>query len=207
MAQPITIKVGMVGDAQIGKTSLMVRYVDGTFDSDYIQTLGVNFMEKSISLRGNPITFSIWDLGGQSEFLNMLPLVCTDAMVLLFMFDLSRKATLHSVKEWYRQARALNKTAIPILVGTKFDYFVGFPPEEQADVVRTARRYAKAMKAPIIFSSTSHSINVNKIFKVVLARVFGIRCSVKEASNPGEPLLLYKTDEERAAEGGADPAE
>jgi len=39
----------------------------------------------------------------------MLPLVCNDAVALLFMFDLSRKSTLNSIKEWYRQARGFNK--------------------------------------------------------------------------------------------------
>ena len=57
----------MVGDSQIGKTSLMVKYVEGSFDEDYIQTLGVNFMEKTITVRRTTITFSIWDLGGQRE--------------------------------------------------------------------------------------------------------------------------------------------
>lgn len=125
----------MVGDSQIGKTSLMVKYVEGSFDEDYIQTLGmyspqmdihncltdvaetissfqgVNFMEKTISVRRTNITFSIWDLGGQREFVNMLPLVCNDAVAILFMFDLSRKSTLNSVKEWYRQARGFNKVS------------------------------------------------------------------------------------------------
>lgn len=119
----------MVGDSQIGKTSLMVKYVEGSFDEDYIQTLGeccllksfpalsvfwcsgVNFMEKTISVRRTTITFSIWDLGGQREFVNMLPLVCNDAVAILFMFDLSRKSTLNSVKEWYRQARGFNKVS------------------------------------------------------------------------------------------------
>lgn len=128
----------MVGDSQIGKTSLMVKYVEGSFDEDYIQTLGtysvpnpfmtmkthlplpsigVNFMEKTISVRRTTITFSIWDLGGQREFVNMLPLVCNDAVAILFMFDLSRKSTLNSVKEWYRQARGFNKVG-----GTTFHY-------------------------------------------------------------------------------------
>jgi Gtp-binding protein of the ras superfamily involved in termination of M-phase len=123
----VVIKVGMVGDSQIGKTSLMVKYVEGSFDEDYIQTLGtpplsapvricwrapgVNFMEKTISVRRTTITFSIWDLGGQREFVNMLPLVCNDAVAILFMFDLSRKSTLNSVKEWYRQARGFNKVS------------------------------------------------------------------------------------------------
>jgi GTP-binding protein of the ras superfamily involved in termination of M-phase len=39
----------------------------------------------------------------------MLPLVCNDAVAILFMFDLSRKSTLNSIKEWYRQARGFNK--------------------------------------------------------------------------------------------------
>ena len=69
-------------------------------------------MEKTISVRRTTITFSIWDLGGQREFVNMLPLVCNDAVAILFMFDLSRKSTLNSVKEWYRQARGFNKVRL-----------------------------------------------------------------------------------------------
>jgi len=136
----VVIKVGMVGDAQIGKTSLMVKYVEGSWDEDYIQTLGVNFMEKTISIRNTEITFSIWDLGGQREFVNMLPLVCNDAVAILFMFDLTRKSTLNSIKEWYRQGRGFNKTAIPVLVGTKYDHFVNLSREEQEEISNQVRR-------------------------------------------------------------------
>ena len=82
--------------------------------------IGVNFMEKTIAIRNTEITFSIWDLGGisrvmvgQREFVNMLPLVCNDAVAILFMFDLSRKSTLNSIKEWYRQARGFNRVTSP----------------------------------------------------------------------------------------------
>jgi GTP-binding protein of the ras superfamily involved in termination of M-phase len=91
-------------------------------------------MEKTISIRNTEITFSIWDLGGQREFVNMLPLVCNDAVAILFMFDLTRKSTLNSIKEWYRQGRGFNKTAIPLLVGTKYDHFVNFPREDQEEI-------------------------------------------------------------------------
>lgn len=188
----VVIKVGMVGDAQIGKTSLMVKYVEGSFDEDYIQTLGVNFMEKTISIRNTEITFSIWDLGGQREFVNMLPLVCNDAVAILFMFDLTRKSTLNSIKEWYRQARGFNKTAIPFLVGTKFDHFVNFPREDQEEISKQARKFARAMKASLIFSSTSHSINIQKIFKIVLSKSFDLKCTIPEIEQVGEPLLLYQ---------------
>ncbi|KAI9721158.1 MAG: hypothetical protein M1828_005265 [Chrysothrix sp. TS-e1954] len=192
-AQSVVIKVGMVGDAQIGKTSLMVKYVEGSWDEDYIQTLGVNFMEKTVMIRGTEVTFSIWDLGGQREFVNMLPLVCNDAVAILFMFDLTRKSTLNSIKEWYRQGRGFNKTAIPFLVGTKYDHFVNFPREEQEEISLQAKRFARAMKASLIFSSTSHSINVQKIFKIVLSKSFDLKCTVPEIENVGEPLLLYQS--------------
>ena len=82
-------------------------------------------MEKTISVRRTTITFSIWDLGGQREFVNMLPLVCNDAVAILFMFDLSRKSTLNSVKEWYRQARGFNKVCYlnARKIGARLTYF------------------------------------------------------------------------------------
>jgi GTP-binding protein of the ras superfamily involved in termination of M-phase len=55
----------MIGDAAVGKTSLMVKYVEDTWDEDYVGTLGVNFLEKVVTVRGTEVTFSIWDLGGR----------------------------------------------------------------------------------------------------------------------------------------------
>mmetsp|Transcript_16683 Transcript_16683/g.67287 ORF Transcript_16683/g.67287 Transcript_16683/m.67287 type:complete len:219 (+) Transcript_16683:283-939(+) len=187
----VIVKVGMVGDAQVGKTTLMVKYVENRLDEDYIQTLGVNFMEKSITLRKTEITFSIWDLGGHHEFLSMLPLVCNDAAAVLFMFDLSRKSTLTSVKEWYRQARGLNRHAHALLVGTKYDVYATFPAEQREDIEKQARKFAKAMKAPLVFTSAHHSINVQKMFKVILSRVFDLKCTLDRVQDPGKPLLIF----------------
>lgn len=59
------------------------------------------------------------------------------------------------------------------------------------EIDKLARKYAKAMKAPLIFSSASHSINVQKMFKIVLAKVFELRSTVAEITNMGEPLLIF----------------
>jgi GTP-binding protein of the ras superfamily involved in termination of M-phase len=78
--------------------------------------------------------------------------------------------------------------------------------------VLQARRFAKAMRASLIFSSTSHSINVQKvkfrfpnapnltlihvpcqIFKIVLSKAFDLKCTIPEIENIGEPLLLYQS--------------
>jgi len=187
----VNVKVGMVGDNHIGKTSLMVKYVEDKFQEEYVETLGVNFMEKTIQLKNTDLTFAIWDLGGSNDYIHMLPLLCRDAVALLFMFDLSRKATLTSIKHWYQQARLHNKTASSILVGTKFDYFASMKQEEKAEMTKQATRFAKAMKAPLVFCSSSHSINIKAIFSIVLHCVFGMKCEVKPIEAVGDPIISY----------------
>lgn len=198
----VVVKVGMIGDSQAGKTSLMVKYIENRFDEDYIQTLGVNFMEKTITIRDLNISFSIWDLGGQKEYLHMLPLVCNGAVVLLFMFDLTRKSSLTAIKQWYRQARKVNETAVPFLIGCKFDVFVTMDKAEQLDITKQARKFAKAMRSPLIYCSSSHSINIKKIFKVAISKVFNLNCNVPEISAVGEPILEYKTSHRRKSSLG-----
>lgn len=68
--------------------------------------------ERSLGRPSSQAHSQIWDLGGQREFVSMLPLVSNDASAILFMFDLTRKTTLNSVKEWYRQARGFNKVGM-----------------------------------------------------------------------------------------------
>ena len=121
----------------------------------------------------------------------MLPLVCNEAAAILFMFDLSRKTTLVSVKEWYRQARGFNKTAVAFLIGTKFDEFLQLPPEEQEDITKQARKYAKLMHAPLLYCSSKESVNVPKIFKVVLAKCFDLNLTLPIVSGPGEAIFEY----------------
>lgn len=185
------VKIAMLGDSQVGKTSLMQKYVEGTFDDDYLQTLGVNFMDKAIDLNKEEVTFSIWDIGGHRDFASMLPMVCNDAAVVLFVFDLSRRSTLDNVRTWYTQARSHNKSAIPILVGTKFDLFVSLPAEEQEEITGRARQYARAMRAPLIFCSPCYSVNVINAFKVILLVLFELGGGVSEITAVGRPILEY----------------
>lgn len=188
----VQVKVALLGDPQVGKTSLMIKYVNNTFEEDYKKTLGVNFMEKNIELGTTDIKFSVYDLGGAQEFVNMLPLTTDGAVAVIFLFDLTKPQTLSSVKEWYRLVRMQNKTAIPMLVGTKYDLFLEMPKSYQEDITSQGLRYAKAMKSSIVFTSSNSSINIQKVFKILTCSAFDLQISIPEISNVGEPILLYK---------------
>lgn len=76
-------------------------------------------------------------------------------------------------------------------MGTKFDLFYAQDKTEQEETTALARKYAKAMHAPLIFCSSSHSINVLKLFKLVFEKVFSLEPDIEQKHAVGEPLFEY----------------
>ncbi|XP_022753940.1 septum-promoting GTP-binding protein 1-like [Durio zibethinus] len=186
----VSLKISLLGDCQIGKTSFLIKYV-GDEQEKSLQMTGLNLVNKTLFVQGARIAFSIWDVGGDCNSLDHLPIACKDAVAILFMFDLTSRCTLNSVLGWYSQARKWNQTAIPILIGTKFDEFVRLPPDLQWTIVTQARAYARAMKATLFFSSATHNINVNKIFKFIMAKLFNLPWTVERNLTIGEPIIDF----------------
>lgn len=112
-------------------------------------------------------------------------------------------------------ARRVVQSAIPLLVGTKFDLFLGLPDADKADILKQARRFAHAMKAALVFCSASHSINIQKLFSLIISKgahlfacsnfsllqlicilycfpVFNIACTVPQLTKLGEPIIEYQ---------------
>lgn len=186
------MKVALIGDANVGKTALMIKYVNNVFETQYKRTLGVNMMERNIELGSTDIKFSMYDLGGAEEFRNMLPLAMKDAISVIYCFDLTRKGTLTSLKDWYKLSKTANPRAIPMIVGTKFDQFVEMDKQHQEEVHNDSLKIAKAMQANLVFTSTSDSINVQKVFKILLSKSFDLQITIPEIRNVGEPILLHQ---------------
>ncbi|KAK7316736.1 hypothetical protein RJT34_00416 [Clitoria ternatea] len=187
----VNLKISLLGDCHIGKTSFVIKYVGDEQEKRSLQMKGLNLMDKTLSVQGARILFSIWDVAGDTGSLYQIPMACKDAVAILVMFDLTSRSTLNSVVGWYSEARKWNQSAIPILIGTKFDDFVRLPPDLQRTIVIQARAYARAMKATLFFSSATHNINVNKIFKFIMAKLFNLPWKVERNLTVGEPTIDF----------------
>ncbi|XP_016457256.2 septum-promoting GTP-binding protein 1-like [Nicotiana tabacum] len=187
----VALKISILGDCQIGKTSFVIKYVGDEQEKRCLQMKGLNLMDKILIVRGARIAFRIWDVGGDHSSYVQIPIACKDSVAILYMFDLTSRSTLNNVIDWYSEARKWNKTAIPILIGTKFDDFVQLPLDTQWSVVTQARAYAKAMKATLFFSSATHNINVNKIFKFIMVKLFNLPWTVQRNLTIGEPIIDF----------------
>eukprot|EP00826_Nyctotherus_ovalis_P058106 TRINITY_DN7966_c0_g1_i25.p1 TRINITY_DN7966_c0_g1~~TRINITY_DN7966_c0_g1_i25.p1 ORF type:complete len:211 (-),score=55.83 TRINITY_DN7966_c0_g1_i25:165-797(-) len=117
-------KLVIIGDASTGKTSLLRRYCDNTFDENYKCTVGVDFQIKVLKMSDQRIVkLQIWDTAGQDRFKVMTKSYYRNAKGCLIIYDLTRKETFENVKTWaeqYSQANPDGKHSM-IILGNKKD--------------------------------------------------------------------------------------
>jgi small GTP-binding protein len=114
------LKMIIVGDGGVGKTTLIHRYLTGNY-LDQRMTVGSGFATRDLEMEGVIITLTIWDFAGEERFRFLLPSYCRGALGCILAFDLTRPPTFYHLDAWLNLVR--NNTAdIPILlVGTKAD--------------------------------------------------------------------------------------
>ncbi|CAN0914521.1 Septum-promoting GTP-binding protein 1 [Linum grandiflorum] len=188
----VSLKISLLGDSQIGKTSFLAKYVGGDETAaEGGRKDGLNLMDKVLEIGGARISYSLWEFDGGEQSREQIPVACKDSVAILIMFDLTSRVTLNGVMGWYQEARKWNQTAIPILIGTKFDDFILLPIDLQWTIASQARTYAKALNAPLFFSSATYNINVNKIFKFITAKIFDLPWTLERNLTIGEPIIDF----------------
>ncbi len=114
-------KILIAGNASVGKTSLLRRYVDGMFDESSIMTVGVDFYTTELNFGNVHCLLQLWDLGGQERFRYLLENFVMGARGALLLFDLTSMPKIGDILEWVNIAR-LHDLNLPILlIGTKAD--------------------------------------------------------------------------------------
>ncbi|XVF03068.1 hypothetical protein REPUB_Repub04eG0228800 [Reevesia pubescens] len=137
----VPLKISLLGDPEIGKTSFLVKYIgDEKDEQEDVQENGLNLMDKTFCIKGARIYYCIWEVDGEKSQ-DHVPLACQDSVAILFMFDLTSRCTLNNIINWYQEARKWNQTAIPILIGTKFDDFIQLPIDLQWTIASQVNWY------------------------------------------------------------------
>ncbi len=125
MEAEATYKVCIFGEGGVGKTTLTRRYLTGLFDDETKMTLGASIHIKYQTVEGIKVATQIWDFGGEERFKFMLPVYAHGSAGAIFMYDITRYATLKKGEEWltfFNQGLGSSDTDVPILfVGSKLD--------------------------------------------------------------------------------------
>ncbi len=161
----ILFKILTVGDGNVGKTTLLQRYVEGLFTEDQKMTIGVNFYLKRIQIKEYDIALQLWDFGGQTRFRFLLKKYVKGAAGALLLYDLTNLATMDNVNRWVELVRMHNSSLPIILVGTKYDLV---DPENNNDDNVSKLALTKFDLIASIKTSSKTGKNIEDVFNLLI---------------------------------------
>ena len=127
MSEPEAIKVVLLGEPGVGKTSIISQFTAHKFDPHKETSLSAQFISKTVDFPdlGQSIKFDIWDTVGQEKYRSLAKIFYKDAKVIVFVYDITREFTFESIKNyWYEETKA-NADGSPIfaVVANKIDLY------------------------------------------------------------------------------------
>jgi len=118
-----TLKILIIGESGVGKSSLLIRFTDDTFDPDIGATIGVDFKVKTVNIDGNKMKLALWDTAGQERFRTLTPSYYRGAQGVVFVYDVSVRQTFEKLNDWLSECDtyATKQDLVKMLVGNKND--------------------------------------------------------------------------------------
>ena len=115
-------KVCLFGPGNVGKTSLLIRYIKDYFNADLKQTIGSNFLIKDVEIDKTSIRLLLWDIGGQDQFAKLRTIYFKGSNAAFGVFDVTSPQSLLKLPGWVSSIKKTVKKTIPmIIVGNKID--------------------------------------------------------------------------------------
>ncbi|MHA1266442.1 MAG: GTP-binding protein [Candidatus Helarchaeota archaeon] len=151
------LKIIVVGDPSVGKSSLIRRHADNTFQENYAPTIGTDFILKVVKLEDMEITCTIWDIGGHESFMNIRNFYYEGAEGAIIVYDVTRETTFKNVKKWYNDYTKVIGIIPTLILGNKIDL-------DQKVKKEAGEKLAMELHAIFYETSAKTGENVNKAF-------------------------------------------
>ncbi|CAK9001245.1 unnamed protein product [Durusdinium trenchii] len=116
-------KLVLLGDASVGKSSILMRFLHNKFSEEIETTVGAAFNTKTIESRGRQVKFEIWDTAGQERFRSLAPMYYRGASAAVVVYDQTNAVTFERAQEWVRQvmSTSTNPNIVIALAANKAD--------------------------------------------------------------------------------------
>ena len=160
-------KLMLIGDAGVGKSSLLLRFADGTFTDHFLTTIGVDFKLKTINLDGKVVKLQIWDTAGGERFRVITEAYYRGAGGIIFIYDVTKQTSFDHVEHWLVDISKHARKDVPkLLIGNKSD----LSDKRVVDSV-TAKQYADSVNMPFMETSAKCDANVEQAFVMMASQV------------------------------------
>ena len=198
MSADYIIKLLTLGETEVGKTSIVLRYSDDKFHDNKIATIGIDFKIKIIKKGDKKIKVSIYDTAGQERFKNIVKHYYKGANGVLLIYDITKRDTFEKLEFWLEDLKEnsdnLNNLFI-YLIGNKNDL------EERREVdFEEANKFAKEKNIPYIEVSAKTGNNIKKLFdEMIKGTLSKIITNEKKENNLSNSINLSFLENEETS--------
>jgi Rab family protein len=182
------IKLVLLGDSGVGKTSIVTQFVSGTVPENMNPTIGAAFVTKEVTIQGQNLELLIWDTAGQEVYRGLAPMYYRSALIAIIVFDVTSQESYNSVSYWIHELQTNVEENIVILVcGNKIDL-------EDKRAVQFQSASTAAANRGALYSETSATTNtgVDKMFQLALSSHLQKKGLTKPSGDKGVDLTDKK---------------
>ena len=159
------IKLILLGDSGVGKSSIIKRYMEDSFEDNITSTLGSSFLEKIVNVKGKKVKIEVWDTAGQEEFRSVTKIFVKNSKIIILVYNVTDKNSFDGLNYWYDFIqKELGQNVILGLAGNKTDLIFedGFDEEITSE---EGKEFAKKINANFALVSAKESgKEINSLF-------------------------------------------
>ena len=179
-----SVKAVLLGESGVGKTCIIARFINGTFENNIMSTTGASYAGKTMVFEefgGQCVKFEIWDTAGQEKYRSLTKIFYKDARIAILVYDITRKESYDELKNyWYNQLKECSPENIVIgIAANKCDLY-----DNEAVSEDEARKFADEIGAVFRLTSASTNTGIEELFKNIGCRILDPNY-VEDSENTG----------------------
>lgn len=169
-----TYRVVLIGNAYVGKTALIMKYVNRTIQQQYEETVGAAFHTYQTKFEDKQYTIQVWDTAGQEKYRSLGPVYYRNTIAAILVFDITDRQSFQDLSGWIENFRSVaGSKPLIFIVGNKADLESNHKVDETE-----IQQFAEEHGYPYFITSALSGLNVDFLFQSVSEQV--IRASTQE---------------------------
>lgn len=155
-----TVKILMLGESGVGKSSILNRFVENKFSTNFITTLGVEYKHKSVAINDKKVFLQVWDTAGQEKFRTITPVYYRKVDGVVMVYDITDENSFESINYWMKNLyENADQNIKVILVGNKHDL-----ADKRVITKESGEELASKFKIKFVEASAKSTHNVDEVF-------------------------------------------